>query len=277
MDRIWFLTGCSSGFGRLLAERLFAAGESVVVTARSAQALYDLGRSDESRILRLPLDVRDSGQIRECVSQAIERFGRIDVLVNNAGYAYFGTTEEGEMEQVREMFETNLFGLIAVTQAVLPSMRERRHGTIVNVSSIAGMISTPRGGFYQATKWGVEAISASLHLEVEKFGIRVVVIEPGAYDTDFGSRSVRLASAESDPASPYAELRERWKRNVQKYLFPHRQNPAEVVDDIIDAVDAGLPFVRLPVGSDAHRLVARLDEMKRGPFTEWMRGAMNAE
>lgn len=277
MDRVWLLTGCSSGFGRLLAERVFAAGENVVATARSVQALYDLGRSDESRILRLPLDVRDPGQIGSVVAQAIERFGRIDVLVNNAGYAYFGTMEEGELDQVRAMFETNVFGLVAVTQAVLPFMRERHHGTIVNISSIGGMIATPRGGFYQATKWGVEALSTSLSLEVEGFGIRVVVIEPGAYDTDFSSRSVRLAALENDPDSPYAVLRERWKRNMQKHLFPHRQDPTAVVDGIIDAVDSDLPFVRLLIGPDANKLATRLEEMKRGPFTEWMRRTMNAD
>ncbi len=265
------ITGCSTGFGRLLAERAHAMGEHVVATSRVPQALRDIGRSDEKRTLRLQLDVRNPEEIRAGVAAAIERFGAIDVLVNNAGYGYFGTQEEADLADVREMFDTNVFGLIAMTQGVLPHMRERRSGTIVNLSSVAGRIATPRGGFYQASKWAVEALSESLSLETRELGIRVIVIEPGAYDTDFDGRSARLATAEKDAGSPYAALRKRWLDNARRSIFPKRQNPAEVIDGIIDAVESDLPFVRLPIGTDATRLIARRRELGDSKFIEWMR------
>jgi NAD(P)-dependent dehydrogenase (short-subunit alcohol dehydrogenase family) len=271
MSRVWFITGCSTGFGRLLVERLHAAGDSVVATARSVQSLYDLGRADESRILRLPLDVRDDGTIRAAVEATRERFGEIDVLVNNAGYGYFATQEEGDLAEIRLMFETNVFGLIATTQAIVPRMRERGSGAIVNLSSIAGKIATPRGGFYQASKWSVEALSEALYLEESSFGLRVIVIEPGSYETDFGPRSSRRAPAEDSPDSPFASIREQWKANASARIFVARQDPHEVVDGIIEAVDCGLPFVRLPIGRDATAVIARRKEMEESDFIEWMR------
>ncbi|MEP7219027.1 MAG: SDR family oxidoreductase [Bacteroidota bacterium] len=275
MGRIWFITGCSSGFGRLLSERAFALGDSVVATARSTQSLGNIGRGDESRILRLPLDVQSQSDIDTAVERAIEKFGRIDILVNNAGYAYFGTQEEGSLEEVRAMFDTNIFGLIAMTQGVLPHMRSARTGTIINLSSIGGRIATPRGGFYQATKWGVEALSESLFLEVSEFGLRVIVIEPGAYETDFGPRSSRIAPAESSASSPYAAHRKRWKEVQEREVFPYSQNPAEVIDGILDAVACDLPFVRLPIGRDAVDFIRRREKMGMTAFVEWLRKLYN--
>lgn len=267
----WLITGCSTGFGRLLAERAFTIGDNVVATARSVQSLQDIGSDDERRILRLPLDVCDPSQIESVVDQARERFGHIDILVNNAGYGYFATQEEGEIEDVKEMFDTNVFGLVSVTQAVLPGMRMACKGTIVNLSSVSGRIATPRGGFYQASKWAVEALSESLYLEVSSFGIRVLVIEPGSFETDFSTRSARLAPVESDAASPYAPLRTRWKANATRKLFTSRQDPMEVIDAIIDAVGSDLKFVRLPVGADATELLQRRARARGGEFVEWMR------
>jgi NAD(P)-dependent dehydrogenase (short-subunit alcohol dehydrogenase family) len=277
MSRVWFITGCSTGFGRLLVEKLHAAGDRVVATARSVQALYDLGREDEERILRMPLDVRDGSTIEAAVAAALERFGRIDVLVNNAGYGYFATQEEGELDEIRQMFETNVFGLIATTQAVVPHMRRQGAGTIVNLSSIAGKIATPRGGFYQASKWAVEALSESLYLEESSFGLHVVIIEPGSYETDFGPRSSRVAAAESTGDSPFGALREQWKANASARLFVQRQDPNEVVDGIREAVDCGLPFVRLPIGRDATVVIARRHELGDADFVEWMRGVYHGD
>lgn len=271
MNRVWFITGSSSGFGRMLAEAAFERGDSVAATARSTQSLYDLGRADEERILRLPLEVRDRVQIDAAVEATLQKFGRIDVLVNNAGYGYFATQEEGEMDEVREMFDTNVFGLIETTQAVLPHMRKQQSGTIVNLSSIAGRIATPRGGFYQASKWAVEALSEALYLEVCSFGLRVIVIEPGAYETDFAKRSARVAAAESEEASPYATLRELWKGNAGRTIFPHRQDPTEVVDAMVEAVLSPISFIRLPVGTDAASLISRRSDMNNTEFVEWMR------
>ena len=272
MARVWFITGCSTGFGRRLAERAFAQGDMVVATARSPQSLQDLGRGDESRILRLQLDVCNPDHVREGVARTLEKFGRIDILVNNAGYGYFATQEEGEIEEVRTMFDTNVFGLIGMTQGVLPHMRERRSGTIINLSSIAGRITTPRGGFYQASKWAVEALSESLHLETASLGLRVIVIEPGSYDTDFSPRSARTSKAENDPASPYAGIRETWKSNASRLIFPARQNPDEVIDGIYDALESRLQFIRLPIGKDALMLIRKRDEIGGGEFVEWIRG-----
>lgn len=271
VERIWFITGCSSGFGRLLAEKAFAMGDGVVATARSVQTLYDLGRSDEKRMLRLPLDVRRQEQIDAAVQEAIEKFGRIDVLVNNAGYAYFATQEEGSLEEIRTMYETNVFGLIAMTQAVVPGMRERRSGTVVNVSSVSGRIATPRGGFYQSTKWAVEGLSESFYLETVGFGIRTIVLEPGAYETDFDSRSARMGAAEGAPSSPYSVLRGQWMANARASIFPYRQDAHDVADGIIDAVKSDLPFVRLPIGKDATFLLTQRRELGDTKFIEWMR------
>lgn len=271
MSRVWLITGCSTGFGRLLAQHVFETGDSVVATARSVQALYDLGREDEERILRLPLDVEKDEEIEAAISKTIERFGRIDVLVNNAGYGYFATQEEGELENVKKMFDTNVFGLIAVTQHVLPHMRERREGTIINLSSIAGRIGTPRSGFYQASKWAVEALSESLYLEVSSFGIRVLVIEPGSYETDFSTRSAQSGVSENDPDSPYSVLRETWKANAREKIFPYRQEPSEVIAGIMDALNCNLPFVRLPIGRDSTTLARRRMEMETTEFLEWVR------
>jgi NAD(P)-dependent dehydrogenase (short-subunit alcohol dehydrogenase family) len=277
MSRVWFITGCSTGFGRLLSQRALAMGDTVVATARSLQALRDLGREDETRILRLPLDVHDQTAVRDAVDRALERFGRIDLLVNNAGYGYFATQEQGELNEVRQMFETNVFGLIAMTQAVLPHMRERRSGTIINMSSISGRITTPRGGFYQSSKWAVEALSESLYMEVSSFGLRVIVIEPGSYDTDFGPRSARVAETDGNPDSPYAALREQWLESARNHIFPRRQPPEEVIDGIIDAVNSDLPFVRLPIGADAGVILERRRTMSSTEFVEWMRGVYHGE
>lgn len=274
---IWFITGCSTGFGRLLAERLQTKGEIVVATARSTQALRELERRDGARTLVLQLDVQDRESVRQAVERTIDRYGRIDVLVNNAGYGYFGTQEEGDLDEIRAMYETNVFGIIAVTQAVLPSMRRRQSGAIVNISSIGGRIATPRAGFYHSTKWAVEALSEALHLETHGFGIRVVVVEPGSFDTDFGSRSARRAPADDDPTSPYAGLAEIWRSNASRAIFVPRQPPIEVVDGILDAVASGLPFVRLPIGRDATRIIALREEMGDFAFVEWMRSELSAK
>lgn len=271
---VWFITGCSSGFGRLLAERLQSEGQIVVATARSTQALRDLERDGGARTLALQLDVRDPENVRSAVEKTIERYGRIDVLVNNAGYGYFGTQEEGELNEIRAMYETNVFGLIAVTQAVLPLMRTQGSGTVVNISSIGGRIATPRAGFYHSTKWAVEALSEALHLETHGFGIRVVVVEPGSFDTDFGPRSARRARADGDPGSPYAGLAETWRANASRAIFVPQQPPTEVVEGILDAVASGLPFVRLPIGRDATRVIALREEMGDFAFVEWLRGEL---
>jgi NAD(P)-dependent dehydrogenase (short-subunit alcohol dehydrogenase family) len=272
MPTTWLITGCSTGIGRLLAESLLDLGENVVATARNVESIADIGAWAEERILRLKLDVTNALQIDEAVAEALDRFGAIDMLVNNAGYGYFATQEEAEIEEVRAMFETNVFGLIAMSRAVIPQMRARRSGTIINLSSMAGRMATPRGGFYQASKWAVEAISESQYLELSSFGVRVIVVEPGSYQTDFGPRSSRRSAGEDDPKSPYASLRTMWIANASRELFPYRQDPREVVSMILHAYQDEKPFARIPIGRDALNVVAQRDERGMDGFVEWMRG-----
>ncbi len=274
---VYLISGCSTGFGRLLAMRLIGEGEQVVVTARNVDDIADIGVGFEDQVLRMPLDVTNDLQVDEAVAAALDRFGRIDVLVNNAGYGYFGTQEEGEIAEIRKMFDVNVLGLIRLSKSVIPHMRQVGSGTIINLSSMAGRMATPRGGFYQSTKWAVEALSESQYLELSSFGIRVVVIEPGAYETDFGPRSAKRAEAEEDSNSPYAAVRPLWIENAGRELFPYRQNPEEVVDAILWGVRSDRPFVRLPVGVDALRVVEERNTRGFDPFVEWMRGVYHGE
>jgi len=163
------ISGCSTGFGRLLAERALKDGDAVAATARDVRSIEGLAAAHADRCACVPLDVVRGSSIRRCVQASVERFGRIDVLVNNAGYGYFSTQEEGDVDEFRRMLETNVVGLWRLTQAVLPGMRSRRSGTIVNLSSIAGRVAFPRAGFYNASKWAVEAMSEALQWSPCKF------------------------------------------------------------------------------------------------------------
>ena len=188
---VWFITGCSSGFGHELAKLVLARGWRATVTARDKARVADLVRGAEDRALALDLDVTDAGQIAAAVQAAEERFGGIDVLVNNAGYGYQATVEEGEDSEIRAQFESNVFGLFAMTRAVLPGMRARRRGHVLNISSVAGFIGFPGSGYYAASKHAVEGWSDALAAEGRPLGIKVTCIEPGAFRTDWAGRSLR--------------------------------------------------------------------------------------
>ena len=254
MSRVWLITGCSSGFGRMLVEKLLPRGECVAATARKVSQIEDLGPATGERLLCAPLDVTRGAQIRSAVGLTLERFGRIDVLVNNAGYGYFSLQEDGDIDEIRRMFETNVFGLIRLTQAVLPAMRQAGSGVVVNLSSVAGRVAFPRSGFYNASKFAVEALSEALYYEVAPLGIRTVVVEPGSFATDFVPRSAVREEKMNDPASPYARLNEGWNRKMSQVLVKG-QDPAQVVEGIIQAVNTDQPFQRLPVGQDAKMLI----------------------
>jgi NAD(P)-dependent dehydrogenase (short-subunit alcohol dehydrogenase family) len=184
---VWFITGCSSGFGRELAKQLLARGNKVVVTARDVQAIAQFAGMENALLLKL--DVTDPAQVAAAAQAAEAQFGRIDVLVNNAGIGYFAAVEEGEDAEIRRMFDINLFGLAAVTRAALPGMRKRRHGFIINFSSIGGLRSFPAVGWYNATKFALEGLSEALWQEVEPLGIRVMLVEPSGFRTDWAGRS----------------------------------------------------------------------------------------
>ena len=189
-DTTWFITGCSTGLGRAFAEAVLAAGGSVVVTARDAARVQDIADTAPDRALALALDVTDPDAVTAAVAAAEERFGRVDVLVNNAGYGYRAAVEEGEPEAVRTLFDTHVHGPTGLIRAVLPGMRARGTGTIVNISSIGARISPEGSGYYAAVKAALEALSLSLRKEVAPLGIDVMVVEPGGFRTDFAGRSL---------------------------------------------------------------------------------------
>ncbi|MGI4899670.1 MAG: oxidoreductase, partial [Janthinobacterium lividum] len=186
---VWFITGCSTGFGRELAKLILKKGWNAVITARKVDQVQDIAEGYEETALVLPLDVNDKAQVSSAITKAEETFGKIDVLVNNAGYGYFSSIEEGEEEKIRAQFETNFFGLVNVIQAVLPGMREKRSGHIVNFSSIGGLRAFTATGYYHATKFAVEGLSESLSQEVAPLGIKVLLVEPGPFRTDWAGRS----------------------------------------------------------------------------------------
>lgn len=188
---VWFITGCSSGFGRELAALVLARGGRAVVTARDASRVADLTLGTEDRVLALDLDVTDAARITAAVQAAEARFGRIDVLVNNAGYGYQAAAEEGEEAEIRAQFDANVFGLFAMTRAVLPGMRARRSGHVLNVTSVAGFIGYPGSGYYAASKHAVEGWSDALAAELGPLGIKVTCVAPGPFRTDWAGRSLR--------------------------------------------------------------------------------------
>ncbi len=189
--KTWFITGCSTGFGRELATLLLPRGHNVVATARDAGRVADLADGGRDRFLPVALDVTKPEQIRDAVARATDRCGAIDVLVNNAGYGYQASVEEGEDAEIREQFEANVFGLFALTRAVLPGMRERRAGHVINITSVAGFIGFPGSGYYSASKHAVEGWSDALAAEGAPLGIKVTCVEPGPFRTDWAGRSLK--------------------------------------------------------------------------------------
>ena len=210
---VWFITGCSTGFGRELAKLVLERGWRAMATARNPQQIQDLVAGTDGRGLALKLDVTDSAQVIEAVKKAEATFGKIDVLVNNAGFGYMAAVEEGEDEEVRAMFETNFFGLVEMTKAVLPGMRRRRSGHILNISSIGGFVGFPGSGYYNATKFAVEGLSEALAKEVEPLGIKVVIVEPGPFRTDWAGRSLKQTR---DAIDDYAETAATRRQAISK-------------------------------------------------------------
>lgn len=247
-SRVWFITGSSTGFGRVLAEILLKRGERVAVTARNPDQIQDLVSGYKDTGLALALDVTQPQQIAAAVAGAEKFFGRVDVLVNNAGYGYLASVEEGEDAEVRAMFETNLFGLLAVTKAVLPGMRARRTGHIVNISSIGGLVANPSTGYYSATKFALEALSESLAKEVEPLGIRVTAIEPGPFRTDWAGRSLKVAKA-SIP--DYVDTADSRSRQIAERSGKQPGDPVRASEAIIAIVEADQPPRNLFLGKIA--------------------------
>ncbi|MBP2301371.1 oxidoreductase [Azospirillum picis] len=245
---VWFITGCSTGFGRELARLVLERGWRVAATARDPGTLGDLLAGHDGRGRAVALDVTDPDQVARAVRETEQAFGRLDVVVNNAGYGYLSAIEEGEDAEIRAMFETNVFGLAAVTRAVLPGMRARRSGHIVNISSQGGMIGFPGSGYYAATKFAVEGLSESLSKEVAPLGIRVLIVEPGPFRTDWAGRSLKQSATWIDDYEQTAGTR---RKQVSGYSGKQPGDPVRAAEAIITAVTAPNPPLRLVLGRPA--------------------------
>lgn len=246
-DHVWFITGTSSGFGRAIAEAVLADGGSVVATARKTESLAELRDRAPERVLVAQLDVTDPASITAAVEEARVRFGRIDVLVNNAGYGLRGALEECDDEHLRALMETNVWGLISVTKAVLPLMRAQRSGHIVQLSSVGGVRARLGGTPYALSKFAVEGLSEGLSYEVAPFGIKVTIVEPGPFRTDFAGRSIQWAESMPEYAPVFAEERERFQ--AQDGAQPG--DPARAAAAVLRAVAMDEPPLRLPLGPEA--------------------------
>lgn len=265
-DKTWFITGCSTGFGRELARQVLERGDRAVLTARNPSQIQELSVRHGDKTLVLPLDVTDEAAITKAVAGAEARFGRIDVLVNNAGYGYFSAIEEGEDVEIRRQFETNVFGLYSLTRHVLPGMRARRSGHIVNISSIGGLVVFSATGYYHASKFAVEAFSESLALEVAPLGIKVTIVEPGRFRTDWAGRSMIESKTVIDD---YAETAGARRKTTHETSGTQPGDPVRGAAAIIKAVDAAEPPTRLLLGSDAYQLaLSRLDALRKN-FEAW--------
>jgi NAD(P)-dependent dehydrogenase (short-subunit alcohol dehydrogenase family) len=244
----WLITGCSTGLGRHLAEAVLGRGYNAIVTARDAAKVQNLVDAHPDTALALALDVTEDVQVANAVQQAEERFVSVDVLVNNAGYGYRAAVEEGEEPEVAKLFDTNFFGPVAMIKAVLPGMRARRDGAIVNISSIGARISPPGSGYYSAAKAALEAMSASLRRELEPLGITVTVVEPGGFRTDFAGRSLQQSR---DAIADYADTAGRRRKEHDTAHGTQPGDPARAAQAIITAVEApDSPFLLL-LGKDA--------------------------
>lgn len=263
---VWFITGCSTGFGREMARLILNKGWNAVITARSTEQVKDLATGFDDTSLVVPLDVTNRDQVRSAVDSAQAKFGKIDVLVNNAGYGYFSSVEEGEEEKIRAQFETNFFGLVQMTQAVLPGMRKRRSGTIVNFSSIGGLVGFTATGFYHATKFAVEGLSEALSKEVASLGIKVLLVEPGPFRTDWAGRSTARTETQID------DYREPVGARMDKSLEGSGKqigDPVRGCEAIITAIKQGAPHLRLLLGKMAYDLaIEKVDAMKNN-FLSW--------
>ena len=266
MEKIWFITGSSRGLGRSLTEAVLKNGAKVAATARNPQQLDDLKTKYPGRILPLQLDVTDPKQIENAVNQTVKTFGRIDVLVNNAGFGITGAAEAYSEEQVRSQLETNLYAPIAITRAVLPIMRKQRAGHILQISSIGGRIGNPGLSMYQAAKFGLGGFSEALAKEVAPLGIRVTSVEPGGFRTDWGSESMTFA-----PEVEGYEASVGW---MIKYLrsgtFKPMGDPEKAAKVMIELVENPEPPVHLVLGSEAAGFLQQADAGRKAEFEKWL-------
>ncbi|MGV3523198.1 MAG: SDR family NAD(P)-dependent oxidoreductase [Candidatus Sericytochromatia bacterium] len=260
-SRVWLITGCSSGFGRLLAEAVLARGERVLATARRPSTLKDLMEKYPETARALPLDVTDRHSVKNAVEQGLAVFGQLDVVVNNAGYGLSCAIEEASEQEIRDQFETNVFGVLNVIRAVLPTLRAQSSGHLVNISSLAGRLTVPTMGLYSGSKFALEGISEALAREVKDFGIRVSVIEPGGFATRFEQSS---AQASQSRMPEYAFLHEEMAAFAQNYVRGHTPTGVQAILAVVDLPE---PPLRQAIGPGA---LPRLIEKSRADIAAYL-------
>ncbi|GIH18518.1 oxidoreductase [Rugosimonospora africana] len=264
--RVWLVTGASSGFGRAIAEAALRAGDTVVATARRPEALKDLVAAYPDRANAADLDVTDPAQITAVVAQVLLWYGRIDVVVNNAGRGLVGAVEETSDRELRDLMELHFFGPAALTRAVLPHLRRQRSGAIVQISSMGGRLSFPGVGAYSATKFALEGFSEALAAEVAPFGIKVLIVEPGAFRTGFNTAGSLLRS---QPIDAYADSVGAVAANLDADDGRQPGDPAKAAAAILAALDAEPIPLRLPLGDDAADAIAASLERNQAEFVAW--------
>ena len=274
MSKVWFVTGCSTGFGRALATELLERGYRVVVTARNTTQVADIVYGKEDRALTIQLDVTNQEEIDAAVQTVMNTWGRIDVLVNNAGIGYFGALEESDEAEIRKMFEINVFGLANMTKAVLPVMRAQRSGHILNISSIGGLTAYPALSFYHATKFAVDGMSESLSKEVAPLGIKVTIICPSGFRTDWAGRSANEAV---NTIEDYASTAGANRSNIRGYSGNQPGDPVRAAKAMIQVTETEDPPLRLLLGAAAVKGARRkLDELKKD-YDAWEAVSVGAD
>ncbi|MGM9473363.1 oxidoreductase [Pseudarthrobacter sp. YS3] len=262
----WLITGCSTGLGRALAQAVLAHGHNAVVTARNPATLEDIAAAYPGTALALPLDVTDRARIGTVVQQAQTRFGGVDVLVNNAGYGYRAAVEEADDGDIRQLFDTNVFGAVDMIKAVLPGMRAKRSGAILNISSIGARITPAGSGYYSATKAALEGLSGSLHKELKPLGISVTVVEPGAFRTDFAGRSLTQSAT---PIGDYADTAGKRRKENDTMHGTQPGDPAKAAEAILAVVESAEPPSLLVLGQDAFNAFGAVAEAERAELDRW--------
>jgi NADP-dependent 3-hydroxy acid dehydrogenase YdfG len=264
-QKTWLITGASRGFGAEIAKAVLAAGDRLIATARRQSDLQQFDSNTD--VLTLSMDVTDEAQVKTAIATALEKFGQIDVLINNAGFGLLGAIEECSAEEVESVYRTNVFGLLNVTRAVLPSMRQQRSGHIINISSIGGYRSYPGWGIYGSTKFAVEGITEALYYELAPLGIHATVIEPGFFRTNFLDSSSLHRSALQVP--DYAQTVGKTSDMATERNYQQPGDPTKLAQAILQVVNASEPPLRLPLGTDTLKAIAEKNAYVEQEIAQW--------
>ncbi len=274
MSKVWLITGCSTGFGRELAKEVLKAGYKAGVASRNTDDVKDIITEYPAKAIAVKLDVTNTAEIKTAVQQVKEKFGQIDVLVNNAGIGYFGAIEESEEDEVRRMFEINFWGLANITNEVLPIMRVQRSGHIVNIASIGGLVGFPGVGFYNATKFAVDGYSEALAKETAPLGIKVTVINPSGFRTDWAGRSANNSKIVIDD---YKDTAEANKQAIRGYSGKQPGDPERAAKAIVKAVESDNPPLHLLLGAAALKGARNKLEVLKKDYDAWEETTVGAD